>query len=92
MTPKQGRLPGTEDPKIQEIHEAAEAYVDVRDKRIALSQKEGEVKKDLLAVLHKHKKKTYHFEDDDESLDIEIVPEGEKLKVRRQKKVEEAEA
>jgi len=75
---KQKRLPEMEDAEIEEIEEAARAYVSVRDKRIAASRKEIDAKDTLLDVLKKHKKKHYHHG----ALDCEIVPEGERLRVK----------
>lgn len=75
---KQKRLPGVDDPEIEEIEEAAENYADTRDKRIAMLKKELDLKDVVLQVMKRHKKTSYRHG----NLEIEIVPEGEKLKVK----------
>jgi hypothetical protein len=82
---KQRRLPGTEDPVIEELVEAAEHYVDIRDKRMSLTPKENELKTDLLNLMHKHHKKTYNHN----GITIEIIAEEETVKVRVKKQEDE---
>jgi hypothetical protein len=77
-TPKQERLPGTEDPQIAEIEDLAGEYATLRDKRIRLLGQEVEKKASLLAVMKRLKRKTYQHG----SITVEVVPEGEKVKVR----------
>lgn len=76
--PRQTSLPGMEDRAIKALDDAALSYAEVRDQRIAFSQSEGEAKKQLLGLMHAHKKKSYRHN----NIAIEIVPEGEKLKVK----------
>ena len=76
--PRQARLPGTEDNKIQEIETAALDYVEVRDERMEMIKKEKTAKDSLLATMHKNGKTTYRCGE----IDIAIIPEGEKLKVK----------
>jgi hypothetical protein len=54
MTSKQMDIPGTERPKIKEIEAAAEAYVDVRDKRMKLTEKEVTAQTALVAAVVAH--------------------------------------
>lgn len=79
--PKQGRLPEMEDPEIEELEAKAEEYADVRDRRMALTPQEDQLKKDLLALMKKHDKKTYVHD----GYDIRIVAEEETVKVRIKK-------
>jgi hypothetical protein len=79
--PRQAALPGMEDRGIQAIDDAALSYVEVRDQRIALQTGEGgetELKKKLMDLMHKSGKKSYKHG----NISIEIVPEGEKIKVK----------
>ena len=84
---KQRRLPGFEDPVIEELVEAAEEYVEIRDQRMALTPQETELKTNLLNLMHKHKRKTYNHN----GIQIEIVAEEETVKVRVKKEKEEDE-
>jgi hypothetical protein len=63
MAPKQQEIPGTEAPKIKEIEEAAESYVAIRDKRMALTEKEIVAKANLVQVVQSHVKELDKNED-----------------------------
>lgn len=78
---KQARLPGVEDPAITELEDAAAEYAEIRDDRIALSQREGDTKATLLALMHKHKKKHYEHG----GVSIDVVAEEETVRVRIKK-------
>jgi hypothetical protein len=52
-----------EDAGIRELENMAEKYADVRDSRIGLSKREGEMQDDLLALMRKHRKSEYHHEE-----------------------------
>lgn len=54
--PKQPELPGAERTAIPEIDDAAAAYVSVRDKRMALTEKEITAKANLITVVIAHAK------------------------------------
>ena len=60
---KQAELPGVERKKIKEIEDAAESYVALRDKRMAILTKEVEAKAALLDTMHKHKLTLYRLDD-----------------------------
>jgi hypothetical protein len=75
---KQARLPGVETPKLQDLEDAAEEYVEIRDRRIALTDKEVDAKGKLLNLMKKHDRKRYKRG----PVSIEVVPEGEKVKVK----------
>lgn len=76
--PRQKRLPEMDDPAIAELEALAEEYAPIRDKRQALTKKEAELKKDLLAAMKKHGKEHYHHA----GIDITVVHEKEKVKVK----------
>jgi hypothetical protein len=84
---KQQEIPGTESPKIKEIEVAAEAYVDVRDKRMRLTEKEVTAKTNLIQVVQDHAKELsadkdgrpcYRFDD----LIVILKPGKTNVKVR----------
>jgi len=85
--PKQLPIPGTERPSIKEIDEAAEAYVNVRDKRQELTKKEVAAKQALSDLMHKHADQigkdadgglTYRYDD----MAVILKPTEEQLKVK----------
>jgi hypothetical protein len=77
-SPRQVRLPGMEDAKINEIHEAALDYADVRDQRMELTEQESELKANLLKMMHKHHKDQYVYQ----NVSVSIVHEDETVKVK----------
>ncbi len=77
MARKDQSLPGMERTTNKEVSDAAERYVDARDKRIKMLAKEVELKDVLSEKMHKHGFTTYR----DDDLVVEIVPGKEKLKV-----------
>jgi len=83
--PRQGDLPGTEDRAIKPLEQAAAAYADIRDQRIALNVDEAKLKASLLTLMHKHDKTTYARN----GIIITVIPEGESVKVKVRKPDEE---
>ena len=77
MAQKTSALPGMERKVVKEVSDAAEKYVDARDKRIKMLTKEIELKDLLADKMHKNNLVTYR----DESLLVEIVAGKEKIKV-----------
>lgn len=80
--------PGVGLVSIPEVDEAASDYVRKRDRRQQLTLLEIEAKQRLIDVLHTHEKEIgrdgehvlrYKHED----LTVELMPEGEKLRVRK---------
>ena len=59
---RQKELSGVERETIKEIDDAAEAYVEARDKRMALTKKEVDAKDALIAVMRTHRRKVYKDE------------------------------
>jgi len=85
--PFQTEIPGTERPKIKEIEEAAEAYVTVRDRRMALTEKEVAAKEQLASLMHTHADTigrdaegglSYRYDD----MLVTLKPKDEVLKVK----------
>lgn len=75
---KQTDLPGMEDRAFPDLNQAALDYAEGRDERMTLTQKEADLKTRVIELMHKYDKKIYVYED----ITIELVPEGEKLKVK----------
>lgn len=76
--PRQKSLPGMGDAKIAAIENAALDYVEIRDKRQALSADESSLKKELLTLMHKEGKTEYKRN----GISIKVVVEEETVKVR----------
>lgn len=78
----QKNLKGEGFPKpVPEIDKAANAYVKVRDERVALSADEVKRKASLLDAMKKNGLTVYRYD----SRIVEIVPEGETVKVKASK-------
>jgi hypothetical protein len=77
-TPRQDRLPGMADAKIQALHNAAMDYADIRDQRQALTKQEVDLKEKLIGLMHAHKKEVYDYN----GVHIELIVEEETVKVR----------
>jgi hypothetical protein len=91
MARRQMKIPGTEQETIKEIDSAAEAYIDVRDKRINLTDRESEAKEALIGVMKKHKVEVYRDENAVPPLVVTLIPGEDKVKVSRAKEEEEGE-
>jgi hypothetical protein len=70
---KQSTIPGTTPKAIPEIDAAAEAYVEIRDKRMKLTTKEVEAQAVLVAAMEKHGLTVYRCTSTDETLDVTMV-------------------
>ena len=57
---KQGRLPGTEDAAIQELEDAADEYMEARDKRLAHLKREVEKKGTILGIMQLPARRLHH--------------------------------
>lgn len=82
---RQPRLPGTEDPEIEELEDLAQQYADVRDQRMALTPQETKLKADLLAEMKKRDRTSYNHA----GITIKVVHEKETVKVKVNKAEEE---
>lgn len=77
------RLPGMETTAIKPIENAALAYEQVRDERMALTEQETAAQETLKNVMRKHGKRHYKRKLTDGSvLEVNIVTEKEKAKVK----------
>src|SRR3989304_9181646 len=85
MTRKQLRKKGTEQESIKEIDSAAESYVDARDKRINLTDREPEAKEALISVMRAHNVAVYRDENADPQLIVTLTPGDDKVTVTRAK-------
>jgi hypothetical protein len=83
--PRQARLPGVEDPEIEELESAALDYAEIRDQRQLLTPKEVEAKEKLLSLMKAHDKQTYRHG----NIEITRIVEKEKIKVKVSKEKEE---
>jgi hypothetical protein len=68
----QPRLPTMEDSAISELNQAALDYAEGRDERMEMTKREVELKTKLIALMHKHGKTTYVYEE----IEIELVTRG----------------
>lgn len=80
MPKKQLEIPGTEPVTIPEIEEAADTYVALRDKRMALTQKEIDARAVLIAAMDEHKLTSYRYDDN-----VVTVEPSEKVHVKKAK-------
>lgn len=79
--PRQARLPEMQDPAIEELETAAEAYAEVRDRRMALTEQESKMQAELLEIMDRHKKTTYkHL-----GVECRIVSKDRRVRVRIKK-------
>lgn len=91
MGRKQLEIAGTERPnKVKDVDEAAEAYVEVRDKRMALTKKEAEKKSALIEVMKKHNLTAYEDLDADPQLLVTVIEGKVDVKVKALGEEEEA--
>ena len=86
-TPRQGRLPQMDDPKIEAIETAAENYAEIRDERQALTLDEVKLKTKLLTLMKEHKKTKYVHA----GISVEIKIEKETVRVRVKKSDDQTE-
>ena len=78
MAKKQLEIPGTEQEVIEEIEQAAESYVSIRDKRMLLTEKEVAAKEVLSQAMHSHNLTSYSYDDM-----MVTVEAKEKVRVKR---------
>jgi len=70
---KQMEIPGAERKRVKELDDAAEAYVDQRDKRMAQSEKEKDAKDALIAAMRKNDVLVYRDDDHVPPLVVTLV-------------------
>lgn len=79
--PKRGEqksLPGMQDREIEALQKGARRYAAIRDQRMALTEKEVELRDELLGMMKQRHKIHYLYE----GVEITVVAEREKVKVR----------
>jgi len=76
--PRSQALPGMEDRAIAALEAVAEDYADIRDRRMALTIEETDLKQRALTLMHKHNKTVYRRD----GVEIRIIAGDEKLAVR----------
>jgi len=74
--PKQAFLPGAEQERFEDLIAAAEEYVEIKEKRMALSEKELGAREEVARLLKVHGLTSYMYDG------MEIVLD-EKIKVRK---------
>ena len=88
--PKQASIPGTERQGIPELDTLADKWIELKNKRTALSSKEAEAKKELVEGLRRHKKslpkdkegnRVYYHDSSDGTKrhDLKLVTQDEKF-------------
>ena len=83
-TATQQRIPGTE-AEIDELDDLASEYANIRDQRMELNRQEAALKQNLLTMMHRHKKTSYHHD----GIEIDIIQEEETVKVSVKKPKDE---
>jgi hypothetical protein len=86
--PRQQSLPGLEDRAIAVLDDAALSYAEIRDQRMELTLQETQAKDKVSKLMHKRGKTKYQHG----NILIELIPEGEKVKVRIKPEGEENES
>ena len=79
--PKQTEIAGIERKVHKDVRDAAEEYVDARDERMELTEKETATKATLMAAMKKHGLSKYI--DEEAEIVVEVVPSDETVKVRK---------
>lgn len=86
---KQTNIPGTERKTIDEIETAAHEYRNTVAERVALQQREKELKEVLVQAMSKHELETYVYADEEgEELTVKVTHKT-KVSVRKSKNVED---
>lgn len=80
---RQKELTGIEKESIKEIDDAAEAYEDVRDRRMALTKEEVERQRALVEAMRRHKRRVYRDDTASPPLLVTLTETEVKVKVKR---------
>jgi len=78
--PKQESLAGMKSLKLKDLDAAMDEYVEIRDKRMALTPNEVSARKHLEGLMKKHNLKIYRNSDGDMVTKIEVTEEKAKVK------------
>lgn len=85
---KQQQLEGVKEKRVQEIEDAMEAYVEARDGRMNLLDKEIELKEKLMEAMKKAKEKTYRFSTNGVSYTAKLENGKPTVKVKKKEESE----
>lgn len=78
---KQTQIPGTERKTIKEIDDAAEAYVEARDKRMKLTEREVEAREALVNAMRRNGLEVYRDDSASPALLVLLKPGKDTVKV-----------
>jgi hypothetical protein len=76
--PKQARLPGIQDPEIEELETLAEEYVSFRDRRQELTLDEVRLKQELLNAMQRYNRESYVHG----GIEIKVIHKDTTVKVK----------
>jgi hypothetical protein len=76
--PRQPRLPGIQDPEIEELETLAEEYVSFRDRRQELTLDEVRLKQELLNAMNRYNRESYVHG----GIEIKVVHKDTTVKVK----------
>lgn len=76
--PRQQRIPGTEDAKIDALEDAAQDYAAICDQIQLAGTKKRNAKVTMLQLMKKNEKVSYRHD----GIEIKVVPEEETIRVR----------
>jgi hypothetical protein len=80
---KTGALPGMERKVNKDIEKLADQYVDARDERMAMLEKEVAAKVKLMSAMKSAGMTSYEFEEDGELIIVDLVMAEETVKVKK---------
>ena len=83
MARKQGTLPGMAKKTIKEVDDAAEAYQEVKEKRMELTRDEKTAKDALVFVMRKHNLEVYKDTTVSPALVVHLLPGKDGVKVSK---------
>lgn len=75
---KQAVIPGMENRKLKDLHEAAERFIDLKENAKTAREREKEAGETLIKLMRKHKKEVYRCA----GIDIRINPGVDKAIVK----------
>jgi hypothetical protein len=88
---KQQALPGMERKRIEELDSAAETYVEARDERMKLTEREVEARQALVTAMQRHNLTVYKDESATPALIVTLAEGDPKVKVTTDASQEESE-
>ena len=76
--PRQHRIPGTEDARIDALEDAVQDYAAICDKILLLGTSKRKVKVTILQLMKDNEKEVYRRD----GIEIKVIPEEERIRVR----------